>query len=264
MNKNHTFVICAYKESPYLEKCLLSLLSQTKKSKILISTSTPNDHISGVAKKYNIPLHINKGEAGITGDWNFATTLVKTKYLTIAHQDDIYEPNYAEEITRKLEASKNPIIAFSQYFEIRDGNRVYKNKLLRIKKFLNLGFRISKRSIFVRRRALSFGCFICCPAVTYPTEIFEEFKFDKNFKFTCDWDAWERLSRRKGEFLYLEKPLMGHRIHEESETTHLTDSGRRKHEELEMLKRFWPKFIAKLIARPYSQAEKSNNLKKED
>ena len=39
---NHTFVVCAYKESPYLGECIESLLQQTKKSRILISTSTPN------------------------------------------------------------------------------------------------------------------------------------------------------------------------------------------------------------------------------
>ncbi len=26
--KNHTFVICAYKESPYLEECIQSLMNQ--------------------------------------------------------------------------------------------------------------------------------------------------------------------------------------------------------------------------------------------
>ena len=53
--KNHTFVLCAYKESQFLEECVQSLLAQTVKSKILISTSTPNDHIKGIAEKYNLP-----------------------------------------------------------------------------------------------------------------------------------------------------------------------------------------------------------------
>ena len=41
-NKEHTFVVCAYGESPYLEKCIDSLEKQTVKSRILIATSTPN------------------------------------------------------------------------------------------------------------------------------------------------------------------------------------------------------------------------------
>ena len=46
---DHTFAICAYKESPYLEECIKSLKNQTIKSNILIATSTPNDYIKGIA-----------------------------------------------------------------------------------------------------------------------------------------------------------------------------------------------------------------------
>lgn len=257
---NHTFAICAYRESPYLEECICSLLAQTRKSKIYISTSTPNEHIKGLAEKYNLPLYINEGEAGITGDWNFSVSLADTEFVTIAHQDDIYEPEYAELLLKKLEKSKKPIIGFSEYFEIRNGERVYKNKLLRVKRILNIAFRISKRSKFIRRRALSLGCCICCPSVTYKTELFQDFKFDKNFKFTCDWDAWERLSKKKGAFIYTKARLMGHRVHEGSETTNLTKSGERPKEEYTMLRRFWPAFIAKIIVKKYSAAAESNNV----
>ena len=40
---DHTFAICAYKESPYLEECIKSLKNQTIKSNILIATSTPKE-----------------------------------------------------------------------------------------------------------------------------------------------------------------------------------------------------------------------------
>ena len=54
--KNHTFAICAYKESKYLEKCIESLEKQTVKSNIIMITSTPNDYIKNIAQKHNIPL----------------------------------------------------------------------------------------------------------------------------------------------------------------------------------------------------------------
>ena len=63
--KNHTFVICAYKESKYLEECIESLEKQIVKSNIMMCTSTPNDYIKNMAQKYNIPLYINEGESGI-------------------------------------------------------------------------------------------------------------------------------------------------------------------------------------------------------
>lgn len=60
---DHTFAICAYKESPYLEECIKSLKNQTIKSNILIATSTPNELYKGIADKYAIPYYINEGEA---------------------------------------------------------------------------------------------------------------------------------------------------------------------------------------------------------
>ena len=38
----HIFIILAYKQSQYLEDCIDSLLNQTIKSKIIITTSTPS------------------------------------------------------------------------------------------------------------------------------------------------------------------------------------------------------------------------------
>ena len=95
---NHTFVVCAYKESPYLGECIESLLQQTKKSRILISTSTPNASIQEIAKRYELPVVVNTGKASIADDWNYGCSKVETELFTIAHQDDIYEKNYLEEV----------------------------------------------------------------------------------------------------------------------------------------------------------------------
>ena len=87
---DHTFAICAYKESPYLEECILSLKNQTVKSNIIMATSTPNEWIQGLAEKYEIPLYINTGEGGIAQDWNFAYRQAKTDYVTAA---SAFEPS---------------------------------------------------------------------------------------------------------------------------------------------------------------------------
>lgn len=67
-NNEHTFVICAYKESPFLEKCIKSLKKQTAESEIIMVTSTPNQHISGLSESYNLPLFVNEGQGGIVQD----------------------------------------------------------------------------------------------------------------------------------------------------------------------------------------------------
>ena len=120
----HTFVICAYKESEYLEECILSLVNQTVASKIIMETSTPNSYIEDMAKKYDIPLFVNPN-GGITQDWNFGLSKIDTKYATVAHQDDVYESTYTEELLGRMEKSQRPLIAFSDYGELRDGKKVY-------------------------------------------------------------------------------------------------------------------------------------------
>ena len=49
-NTDHTFAVCAYKESPYLESCIKSLISQTVKSNIIVCTSTPCEFIENMAR----------------------------------------------------------------------------------------------------------------------------------------------------------------------------------------------------------------------
>ena len=51
---------------------------------------------------------------------------------------------------------------------------------------------------------------------------------------------------------------MGHRVHEGSTTTEIIGMNLRTIEDLEMLKKFWPEKIAKIINKVYKNAEKSN------
>ena len=48
--KNHTFVICAYKESQYLEECIESIKKQNVKSNVIMTTSTPIEFIEKIAQ----------------------------------------------------------------------------------------------------------------------------------------------------------------------------------------------------------------------
>lgn len=258
----HTFAVCAYKESPYLDACIQSLLDQSVKSKIMVVTSTPNEYILNMVKKYQFDYYINDGEKGIIQDWNYAYGQAKTKYVTLAHQDDVYAPNYTEEILKQMDRSKNPIIAFTDYSEIRKDKLITNNTMLKIKRIMLLPLRLSllQRSKFVRRRILSFGCPICCPSVTYHKENLPEEIFEAGYRSDEDWQAWEKLSHIKGEFVYCSKALTFHRIHQESETTAIIGDNIRTLEDYDMFRKFWPDFIARKLTKWYSNSEKSNQL----
>ena len=258
--ENHTFVICAYKESPYLEECIRSLKNQSVRTNLRMATSTDNGHIRALAEKYGIPLDINPGPGGITQDWNFAYSRAGTPLITLAHQDDVYCRDYAKEILACAARAKRPLILFSDYGEIRNGARVRENMLLKIKRMMliPLEFGALSGSRFVRRRILSFGNPISCPAVTYARENLPEPVFSDGYTCVEDWQAWERLSRLNGSFVYVNSPLMYHRIHEDSETSKVLGDHARMQEDFEMFCRFWPKPVAKLLVKAYGSAEKSN------
>lgn len=256
----HTFAICAYGESPYLEDCVKSLISQRLKSHICLCTATPNAYIEAIATAYNLPLYINEGEKGIGGDWNFALSKAGTPYVTLAHQDDIYERNYTWEMKKALNRSKEPLLLFSNYGEIKGGKKIQKNRILGVKRLLLAPLALSffQKSMWMRRRILSLGNPICCPSVTYVMKGLPDPVFITSMRSNLDWDAWERVSRLPGEFCYMKKILMYHRIHEGSETSAVIRDNKRTEEDMAIFQRFWGKTMAKMINKCYKNSEKFN------
>ena len=256
----HVFVVLAYKESDKLEECVKSVLNQSVKTNVVIATSTPNDYINNIAKKYKLKVIKNKESKGIGYDFDFASTCVKADLVTIAHQDDIYENKYAESVIRAYEKCKDATIIFTDYFELKNGVREMTNINLKIKRILLFPLRFSNlnKYKFFKRGALRFGCAICCPAVTFVTKNTPKEKFKSSMKSNIDWLAWEKLSKKKGRFIYISKKLMGHRIHEDSTTTEIIKENTRTKEDLEMLKKFWPEFLARIVNRVYKNSEKGN------
>lgn len=260
--EDHSFVICAYKENPHLESTIKSLLNQTVKSKIYLTTSTPNNYIINLCKKYNIEYFINKSPKNAGTDWNYGYDNVPTQLVTLAHQDDIYEPDFLEKTIEKIKDRPDFVIAFTDYYEIREEKKVYDNKLLKIKRIMNAPFKrsIFQKSRFIKRRNLSIGCSICCPAVTYNKKLAGKSVFDTNYINSCDYKTWCDLAEVKGRFIYIPNPLLGHRIYAESATSKNLGENIRQKEDLEILSMYWPKFVAKLINSVYSTSEKSNEL----
>ena len=257
---DHTFVVCAYRDSPYLEACLQSLAAQTVKTHVLIATSTPTDTVRRLAAAYSLPLFIRDGAPGIADDWNYAVSCAETPLVTIAHQDDTYEPAYAQRMLAAMSRMERPLIYFTNYGEIRDGAVVDENRLLEVKRMMLAPLRNGRhaRSRFIRRRILAMGSAICCPSVTMYRPALSDPPFEHTFKNNLDWDAWERFSRLDGSYYYDTQILMHHRIHAGSETSNLIADDTRTHEDIRMLERFWPAPIARLINVVYRTSQRSN------
>ena len=259
----HTFIIPTYKESPYLESCILNLKKQSVASTIIITTSTPTEQTKNVADKHNIKYYVNdNGKFGIGNDWNFALSKAETKLATIAHQDDIYEKNYTECILKASSKHQDSLLFFTDYNDLV-GDTIRSSSLnYYIKKTLLLPFlfKATHKSHFFKKSILVFGDAICCPSVTFNIENIQnpESLFSPNHKCVLDWIAWLQLAKEKGSFTFVNKKLIQHRIHESSETSVSLNSGVRKQEEFEVFKSIWGKGFAKFLMYFYSLSHKDN------
>ena len=260
MKSIHTFVVLAYKESNYLEDCIKSVLHQSYKTNVVIATTTENKFISDLANKYNIKVIVGK-HTNIGGDFDFAKNCVDTKLVTIAHQDDVYDYDYAKTVVEEYNKHNDATIIFTDYYEIKSNQKVCKNTNLRIKRLLLSPLKIKGLSgrKFIKRLSIRFGNAICCPAVTFVNDNCPKSVFEADYKANIDWVAWEKLSKFKGKFIYNKHCLMGHRISQETTTTDIINQGIRTKEDYELLCKFWPKWLAKFINKFYKKAEKSNN-----
>ncbi|MCI6272260.1 MAG: glycosyltransferase family 2 protein [Erysipelotrichaceae bacterium] len=262
----HTYVVLAYKESEYLEECIKSVLNQDYPSHVLIGTSTDNDYIRNLASKYNLEVVVNEIKGGGNAvDFDFAWNAGRSELVTIAHQDDTYDKNYSLEIVKAYNKEKNAQIIFTDYFEIRNGEKVYSNTLLNIKRILlsPLRLRFWAGSPIIKKSVICLGDSICCPAVTFCKKNIKSKSVFVNDQLNgnSDWYGWLQLAKIKGgKFIFIPKSLMGHRVHQDTHTSREINANTRSPQDLIMFEKFWPKPIAKFINYFYQKSEKSNNL----
>ena len=261
---DHTFAICAYKENPFLRETIASVLAQNVKSSVILSTSTPNDYVKGICEEYGIKMVVNPKPHLAGDDWNYAYDSADTPLVTIVHQDDYYDPTFLEVVLDYLNRAggDDTLIAYTDYFELRGGKRVYDNKILSVKRKMNapLRWKGMARARWIRRRILGFGDPICCPAVTYVKPNCGDSVFDTTLINSCDYKTYVDLATREGAFIYIPHALMGHRIYAGSATTKNIGENIRKGEDEQILGTLWPAPIAHLINSVYATSEKSNEL----
>lgn len=257
--KDITLVICAYGVCEYLEECIKSIYKQTIRPKVLISTSTPNEHIISLADKYNIKVCVNS-DGGQIKDYNFAMKQGDTPLIMLMHQDELLHPGFVRSVLREINLTKDPIIAFTNYLEMHNDTIDKKpSTMVLIKRIMLIPMLIKPlaRVGMFKRLVQLLGNPITHPTVVCVRKKMPKVCFREEFKASMDWDLWERLSKRKGSFAYVSKVRLYHRMNDENQTSKLFKGDNPRYdEEYNIFKRFWPDFIAKFIMKFYSKAAK--------
>lgn len=250
----HVFAVSAFNKSPYLEECLISLKNQLEKDEVIICTSTPNEFISGLAKKYDFKLFSRDGESSLKDDWNFciecAVNYLKANLVTVAHQDDIYLKNYGTILKRAIKLYPDMSLFCARYETIDKNGHKKGGRAEKVKRILRLGLRLRKIADLrlIKRSALIFGNAICCPSCTYNIQLTGLPLFKDNDRFVIDWKTLLRLSEMPGRFVCSESILLKYRIHEDTQTKKTIIDHTRENEEIEVFQDIWPKPIARFFS----------------
>jgi glycosyltransferase involved in cell wall biosynthesis len=246
----HAFVVPAYGDSPFLHDCLGSLRSQSVASRVVIATSTPSEFIDEAASRFGVDLVVNPRADGIARDWNFALQSTDARYVTLAHQDDLYFPQFLARSLELLAASSRSVLCFTGYLEIDDDGRPKVSRISLAKHLIEAitlgGARCVGGSRL--RSFLSFGNPLPCSSVTFDRSRLGDFAFSSDYHSNLDWEAWLQLLRRGESFVRTPERLVGRRHNLLTETAKLQREGRRQTEDLAIFRKLWPRPIADVLA----------------
>lgn len=253
---SHTFAICAYQESPYLEECIKSLKRQTTPAEVILCTSTPNAYIQALADVFDLPLYVREGESDIQEDWNFAYEKAQGQLVTIAHQDDCYHRDYAGEVQACWQKYPDTTVFSTDCRILHDEDLQAPGVVQFVKHILRIPLRLHGLADreWVKRAALVFGNPVICPSCTYHKEALGSPLFDSPYKFALDWDTLWKLAGRPGRFVCVEKPLIRYRIHDGATTKACIENHQRVEDEAAMYGKIWPGPVVKLLMLFYRRA----------
>ena len=253
LEPRHAFVVMAHGDSPFLAGCLLSLRSQTRPSRITMTTSTPSAFVRDAARDFACDLIVNPRRAGIASDWNFALRATRARYVTLCHQDDAYFPTFLERSLGHLEEDGEATLCFTGYRQIADDGSPTRSLVSMVTHGLEWATLGSDTRPSPRRVGafLSLGNPLPCSSVTFDRSKLGAFRFCDAFQSNLDWDAWLRLTRRGDIFVRDPLKLVGRRRNALTATSRLIAEGVRRREDVQMFRRLWPTPIAEMVASLY-------------
>lgn len=250
----HAFVVPAYGDSPYLEACLRSLTAQSAPSRIVVATSTPSPFIESRAKRAGAHYAVNpRAGGGIGGDWNFALSCAERRFVTLAHQDDLYRADFASLTLALFARRPQGALVFTGARHVDAQGRAHVSKLNAVKSAITTAAMAGTEAAgpLRRRLLLAFGNPVHCSSVTLDVARVSDFRFDETLRSNLDWEAWLRLHKQGATFLRAPEPLVDRRYHPDTETTAVLRDGAREREDLQMFEALWPRPVARAIAFAY-------------
>lgn len=224
--------IPTYNGAKFIEKCLLSCLSQTyTEIEIIICDDCSEDLTPEIIKKLisensRIKFIKNSTNLGLVGNWNVSLSYAKGDYIKLLFQDDWMEPDAIEQFVAAAKLNYGFVISKRNF--ILDSNasqkeeQYYKNEVNKLENY----FHASESSHYfsVRDIAKLATDHIALNFIAEPSLIFfkrsllkETGLYDNNLHQICDLEFNLRLAAFSGIYV-VNQPLCSFSIHSDSTT----------------------------------------------
>ncbi|MEZ5966292.1 MAG: glycosyltransferase [Planctomycetota bacterium] len=229
-----TFAIPCRDGERHLPALLRSLLAQTVPCRLLLLDDASSDASVSVARAVAgdaLAVVRNDEALGIPGNWNRAADLVGTEFFCLAHQDDVYAPEFGAAMLEALRCAPDAAAAHCPARAIDDEGRVLHSLPERYKArfWRSLPPAEPPESGF---RRLFGGNYVNCASLVYRRAAFVAVgRFDADFRFAPDWEWLLRAHAKGWRLAAVPHALVSYRRHPRQATQQAARSLRRYREE---------------------------------
>jgi glycosyltransferase involved in cell wall biosynthesis len=251
MTSRVTVAIPTYNGARFLRESITSILGQTcRELTVICIDDASSDDSAGVAESVGVRVARNPSRIGLAANWNRALDLCETEFLVIAHQDDVYAPQFIERMIETLDRHPPAFAAHCKSTVIdEDGREIEDPAALFKERFWPRG----KKEVEAEITTLRNGNYVIAPAVMMRMPAAG--RFNETYEFVTDWDYWLRGLLDGKPMIGLNERLVSFRRHAETATLASERSMRRYEEELQLLREIDERVPA---THPYRALE--NNL----
>lgn len=238
-----TAVIPLFHGARFVGETIGSLLAQTWPDfRLLCIDDASDDDSAAVARTAGgerITVLQNPARLGLGANWNRALETADTEYLLIAHQDDIYEPDYLATMVRLLDEHPRALAAHSRATTVDENGRLIPDPAGAFKDTFWSPAEPQEREPAEELAVLQRGNYVIAPSVLLRMSTVKQLgPFDARYGFVTDWEYWMRASLAGFTLVGTHARLVRFRRHAQTATRAQELTMQRYEEELALLTAF--------------------------
>lgn len=236
-----TVAVPIFNGERFLAATIQSLLDQSERSfrLLCLDDSSADDSVAVVSSVSDprIEVIVADEHSSLAENWNRALDMTATRYLVIAHQDDVYEPDFLARMLPLMEGHPRAFAAHCKSAAIDGDGHAVRLPAARYKETFWPSADPYEREPADEIGILSRGNYVIASSVILRMEAVRQIgRFDPSLQFVTDWQYWLRGLNAGFTLAGIHARLVRFRRHPWTATRLTELSLRRYEEEIEVLR----------------------------